>query len=232
LLRTVKSIKQLVHLSSAFFYSQILIVYINGVRQILWSLISIKLDSSLLPGRRTFWIISTDLEIPLCCEQIVLRIWECILIATSFSSSCQFFFTCTEITFLFPPSSVYWSYILLWSVLNWNMRLSLGSLLWLLIQINLRAYKENLQPFTTIDFSNIWIIMMIIYQKDYGHNRRRYFDAFFLINIFSGTKCCPSVLEIVGLRIPTRNIPNFNTFTCSSSYFSSATWASTANAVC
>jgi hypothetical protein len=27
------------------------------------------------------------------------------------------------------------------------------------------------------------------------HIRRRHFDALFLINVFSGTKCCPSVLE-------------------------------------
>jgi hypothetical protein len=30
------------------------------------------------------------------------------------------------------------------------------------------------------------------------HNRRRQFDALFLINVFNGTKCCPSVFEIVG----------------------------------
>jgi hypothetical protein len=49
-----RKIKQLVHLATTFFYSQILIVYINDVRQTLRSVISVKLDSSLLPGRRTF----------------------------------------------------------------------------------------------------------------------------------------------------------------------------------
>jgi hypothetical protein len=38
------------------------------------------------------------------------------------------------------------------------------------------------------------------------HIRRRHFDALFLINVLSGTKYCPSVLETVGIRIPTRNI--------------------------
>jgi hypothetical protein len=64
------------------------------------------------------------------------------------------------------------------------------------------------------------------------HNRCRHFDALFLINVFSGTNCCPSVLEMVGLRVPTRNTPNFNMFTCFSSHCPSARWVSTANAVC
>jgi hypothetical protein len=41
-------------------------------------------------------------------------------------------------------------------------------------------------------------------------NRRRHFDTLFLINVTSGNKYCPSVLETVGLRFPTRNIYNFN----------------------
>jgi hypothetical protein len=61
------------------------------------------------------------------------------------------------------------------------------------------------------------------------HNRRRHFDALFLVNVFCGTKCCPSVLETVGLRIPSRNIRDFNMFTCSSSHCASA--VSVANAV-
>jgi hypothetical protein len=38
------------------------------------------------------------------------------------------------------------------------------------------------------------------------HIRRRHFDALFLINVFSGSKHWPSVLETVGIRVPTRNI--------------------------
>jgi hypothetical protein len=44
------------------------------------------------------------------------------------------------------------------------------------------------------------------------HIRRRHFDAVFLINAFTGTKYCPSVLEAVGIRVPTRNIRNFTAF--------------------
>jgi hypothetical protein len=42
------------------------------------------------------------------------------------------------------------------------------------------------------------------------HIRRRHFDAPFLINIFSGTKYCPFVLETVGIRVPTRNRHNLD----------------------
>jgi hypothetical protein len=44
---------------------------------------------------------------------------------------------------------------------NSNMLLLLGTLLQLLIPINLKAYKEYLQPFATIDFSKKWNITMI-----------------------------------------------------------------------
>jgi hypothetical protein len=63
------------------------------------------------------------------------------------------------------------------------------------------------------------------------HMRRRHFDALFLINAFFGTKYCPSVLETVGLRVPTRNIRNFTTFSCSFSHCPSARCASAANAI-
>jgi hypothetical protein len=64
------------------------------------------------------------------------------------------------------------------------------------------------------------------------HIRRRHFDAFFLINVFSGTKHYPSVLEIVGILVPTRNIRNFNMSSCSLSHCFSAGCVSAANAVC
>jgi hypothetical protein len=47
-------------------------------------------------------------------------------------------------------------------------------------------------------------------------NRRRQFDAFFIISAFSGTEHRPSVLETVGLRGPARNIRIFSMFTCPS----------------
>jgi hypothetical protein len=56
-------------------------------------------------------------------------------------------------------------------------------------------------------------------------------DALFLINAFSGSECCPSVLETAGIRTPARNIRNFSTFTRSSSHCSAARCVSAANAV-
>jgi hypothetical protein len=64
------------------------------------------------------------------------------------------------------------------------------------------------------------------------HKRRRHSDALFLINVFSGAKCCSSVLETVGIRVPTRNIRNFTPFCCSPSHCPSARCVSAANAVC
>jgi hypothetical protein len=59
------------------------------------------------------------------------------------------------------------------------------------------------------------------------HNRRRHFDALFLINVFSGAKFCPSILETVGLQFPARKLIIFNLFTYSSSHCPSARWIST-----
>jgi hypothetical protein len=63
------------------------------------------------------------------------------------------------------------------------------------------------------------------------HIRRRHFDALFLINAFSGTKYCPSVLETVGIRVPTRNTRNFTMFSCSFSHCPSARCVFDANTV-
>jgi hypothetical protein len=64
------------------------------------------------------------------------------------------------------------------------------------------------------------------------HNRRRQLDALFLINVFSGAKCCSSDLETVGIRVPTRYIRNFTMFSFSSSRCPSARCVSAANSVC
>jgi hypothetical protein len=42
--------------------------------------------------------------------------------------------------------------------------------------------------------------------------RRYHLDALFLIQVYLGSKFCPSVLETVGLHVPTRHL---NTFLCS-----------------
>jgi hypothetical protein len=60
------------------------------------------------------------------------------------------------------------------------------------------------------------------------HFRRRHSDAFSFINIISGVKCCPSLLETVGIRVPPRNI-NIVSLPCSVGH--SARSASAANAI-
>jgi hypothetical protein len=41
------------------------------------------------------------------------------------------------------------------------------------------------------------------------HTRHRHSDALFLIYVYNGAKCCPCLLEIVGIRVPARNILSF-----------------------
>jgi hypothetical protein len=99
------------------------------------------------------------------------------------------------------------------------MLLLLETLLQLLTPINLSAYKEYLQSFATKDFfQNVEYRYHSILEKlnlRTLHIRRRHFDALFLINVFSGAKYCPSVLEAVGIFVPNQNILNSTTFSCS-----------------
>jgi hypothetical protein len=44
LLMTLKCLELLIHVLSVYFYSQILILYMNDVRQIIWSPASVKLE--------------------------------------------------------------------------------------------------------------------------------------------------------------------------------------------
>jgi hypothetical protein len=61
------------------------------------------------------------------------------------------------------------------------------------------------------------------------HIKHRHFDALFLKNVLCGTKYFPSLLETVGIRVPTRNINTCTTFTCSFSHCPSARCVSAAN---
>jgi hypothetical protein len=63
---------------------------------------------------------------------------------------------------------------------------------------------------------------------------RHRLDAFFLTQVYFGSKCCPSVSEILGLRVPAGYIRDFRLFSSSSSYkhSPSARFASSANDIC
>jgi hypothetical protein len=47
--------------------------------------------------------------------------------------------------------------------------------------------------------------------------RRHLLDALFLIQVYLGSKFCPSLLEVVGLRVPDRYMRDFALFNVSSS---------------
>jgi hypothetical protein len=66
------------------------------------------------------------------------------------------------------------------------------------------------------------------------HERKHQLDAIFVINVFLGFKSCPSTMDIIGLREPTRNLRDFPLFHVSSSYKNclSGRCASAANSVC
>jgi hypothetical protein len=64
--------------------------------------------------------------------------------------------------------------------------------------------------------------------------RRDHNDALFLIQVYLGSKFCPSVLETVGLRVPTRHLRDFSLFYVCPTIKNcpSARCASAANDVC
>jgi hypothetical protein len=64
--------------------------------------------------------------------------------------------------------------------------------------------------------------------------RRRHLDAVFLINAFKGNIACPSILDSVSLRIPSRSFRDFSAFPAHSNFKASpsAICVSAANTVC
>jgi hypothetical protein len=66
------------------------------------------------------------------------------------------------------------------------------------------------------------------------HDRIHQLDTIFVIKVLLGSKSCPSTLDIIGLRVPTRNLPDFSLFHVSSFYKNcfSGRCATAANLVC
>jgi hypothetical protein len=66
------------------------------------------------------------------------------------------------------------------------------------------------------------------------HLRRRHLDDLFIINVFKGKISCSSVFDTVSLRIPTRSIRDYTTFTIHRNLMvsPSARCVSAVNAVC
>jgi hypothetical protein len=66
------------------------------------------------------------------------------------------------------------------------------------------------------------------------HDRRHQLDAIFVINVFLDSKSCPSTMDIIGLRVPTRKLRDFPLFHVSSSFTicPSGRCVTAANSVC
>jgi hypothetical protein len=108
------------------------------------------------------------------------------------------------------------------------MLLLFGIRLRILTPINMSVYRENLQPFVMRFFQDIGYHYISILDV-----RRRHTDALLLINVCRGAIFCPSVLDAVGLRVPSRNIRKFFTYSCcSSTHCPTARCVAAANSVC
>lgn len=83
--------------------------------------------------------------------------------------------------------------------------------------------------FTDMDYHYVNMLNKLKLQT--LHFRRRHIDALFLISVFKGVSNCPSVLETVGIRVPSRNIRNFSMFCSASSHCPSARCVHAANIV-
>jgi hypothetical protein len=97
------------------------------------------------------------------------------------------------------------------------MNLLFGILLLVQILLNLKKIKEHFQLHVTPDsfnslrnFKCVDILVRLNFLS--LHVRRRHLDSVFLINTFKGKIACPSILDSVGLRIPSRSIKNDSTF--------------------
>jgi hypothetical protein len=64
------------------------------------------------------------------------------------------------------------------------------------------------------------------------HDRRIYPDALYFIAVYSGLKCCPSLLDTTGVRVLPCNFRNFSLFTANCQNSPSARCVSAANREC
>jgi hypothetical protein len=57
-------------------------------------------------------------------------------------------------------------------------------------------------------------------------------DALFLISVYSGLKCCPSLLDTTAIRVPSRNVRNSSLFTATCTNCQTARCVTAANRLC
>jgi hypothetical protein len=57
-------------------------------------------------------------------------------------------------------------------------------------------------------------------------------DALFFISVYSGLKCCPSLLDTTGIRVSSRNVRTSSLFTATCKNSPTARCVTAANRVC
>jgi hypothetical protein len=120
-------------------------------------------------------------------------------------------------------------------------KLEYASVVWKLITSTDTKKPERIQQWFAVlcfnhTFPGVHYCYSLTLKELRGHTlpmRRHCLDALFLTQVYFGFKFCPSLLEIIGLRVPTRYIRDFALFSVSSSSknCSSAKCASAANVV-
>jgi hypothetical protein len=63
------------------------------------------------------------------------------------------------------------------------------------------------------------------------YDRRLFLDALFLSSVYSGLKCCPSLLHATGIRVPLCSFRNHSLFFATSKIFQTARCVLAANLV-
>jgi hypothetical protein len=200
---TLQSIEQLVHPVIFYFYSQIIIVYINSVRKILWNqifrkirVISFTMKTKVLNYQ---YRLGNSFILQIDCFKDLGVLIDCKL---HFHHVEFLFSPGTEITAanLHNNISFFHLRLLMLYFASVRSKLEYASVAWNSVTIIYSNKLERIQRQFDALFHKRFFQDM---QYHYGnlleklnlltmHNRRRHFDALFLINVFSGTRCCRS----------------------------------------
>jgi hypothetical protein len=87
----------------------------------------------------------------------------------------------------------------------------------MLTPINLSSYKENtIDCFGIMEYHYCYCYLLTL------HTKHCHSDVFILLNVITGDKCCPFLIQAVGTLVPTQNSRNSTILCCSSRHYHSA----------